>query len=50
MRPNGVNGHGAKVKVEDKMDEGQLSRLATGVTVDAAGPASAAVRDFLLLK
>ena len=51
MRPNGVNGHGAaKVKVEDKMDEGQLSRLATGVTVDAAGPASAAVRDFLFLE
>ena len=45
MRPvNGVNGYDAKVKVEDKMDEGQLSRLATGVTVDAAGPASAAVR------
>ncbi|KAI0743462.1 histone acetyltransferase GCN5 [Daedaleopsis nitida] len=43
MRPtNGVNGHDAKVKVEDKMDEGQLSRLATGVTVDASGPASAA--------
>lgn len=42
MRPNGVNG--AKVKVEDKMDESQLSRLATGVTVDVAGPASAAVR------
>ena len=41
---NGVNGRDAKVKVEDKMDEGQLSRLATGVTVDAAGPASAAVR------
>ncbi|KAI0630310.1 hypothetical protein C8Q77DRAFT_1137435 [Trametes polyzona] len=36
-RSNGVNG----VKVEEKMDEGQLSRLATGVTVDAAGPASA---------
>ena len=43
MRPNGVNGHDTKVKVEDKMDEGQLSRLATGVTVDASGPASAAV-------
>ncbi|EJF65355.1 hypothetical protein DICSQDRAFT_132942 [Dichomitus squalens LYAD-421 SS1] len=42
MRPNGVNGHDAKVKLEDKMDEGQLSRLVTGVTVDAAGPASAA--------
>ncbi len=44
MRPtNGVNGHDTKVKVEDKMDERQLSRLATGVTVDDAGPASAAV-------
>ncbi|KAH9892539.1 hypothetical protein C8Q73DRAFT_698473 [Cubamyces lactineus] len=41
-RTNGVNGREAKVKVEEKMDEGQLSRLATGVTVDAAGPASAA--------
>ncbi|PIL36145.1 hypothetical protein GSI_01805 [Ganoderma sinense ZZ0214-1] len=39
---NGLNGRDARVKVEDKMDEGQLSRLATGVTVDAAGPASAA--------
>ncbi|KAI0675237.1 histone acetyltransferase GCN5, partial [Trametes maxima] len=38
---NGINGRDAQVKVEDKMDEGQLSRLATGVTVDAAGPASA---------
>ncbi|KAI8993065.1 hypothetical protein BD414DRAFT_483199 [Trametes punicea] len=37
-----TNGRDAKVKVEEKMDEGQLSRLATGVTVDAAGPASAA--------
>ncbi|CDO75344.1 hypothetical protein BN946_scf184966.g12 [Trametes cinnabarina] len=37
-----VNGHEATVKVEEKMDEGQLSRLATGVTVDASGPASAA--------
>ncbi|KAH9931087.1 uncharacterized protein BXZ73DRAFT_47487 [Epithele typhae] len=43
MRPaQAVNGHDAKVKVEDKMDEGQLTRLATGVTMDAAGPASAA--------
>lgn len=38
---NGVNGHllDAKVKVEDKMDESQLTRLATGVTIDA-GPSS----------
>ncbi|KAG2055785.1 hypothetical protein BDR06DRAFT_953620 [Suillus hirtellus] len=42
---NGVaNGRSSdlKVKVEDKMDEGQLTRLATGVTVDT-GPASSAV-------
>lgn len=41
---NGVNGTGAKVKVEDMMDEGQLTRLAAGVTVDTAGRASAGVR------
>lgn len=41
---NGVNGHDVKVKVEDKMDEGQLTRLVTGVTVDTGGaPSSAAV-------
>lgn len=33
----GVTGHEpSKVKVEDTMDESQLNRLATGVTVDAA--------------
>ncbi|THH01959.1 hypothetical protein EW026_g825 [Hermanssonia centrifuga] len=37
----GVNGHEFKMKVEDKMDESQLTRLATGVTVDAGGQASA---------
>lgn len=31
------------VKVEDKMDEGQLSRLVTGVTVDAGAGATSAV-------
>lgn len=45
MQPdvNGVNGHlpDAKVKVEEKMDESQLTRLATGVTIDA-GPSSVA--------
>ena len=41
---NGVNGHDIKVKVEDKMDEGQLTRLVTGVTVDGGAPASAVVR------
>jgi len=35
-----------KVKVEDKMDEGQLTRLATGVTVDT-GPTSSAVVSFI---
>ncbi|KAH7907486.1 hypothetical protein BJ138DRAFT_1137519 [Hygrophoropsis aurantiaca] len=34
-----LTAYDAKVKVEDKMDESQLTRLATGVTVDA-GPAS----------
>lgn len=37
---NGVNGHEVKVKVEDKMDESQLTRLATGVTVDAGNNAT----------
>lgn len=45
---NGINGHDVKVKVEDKMDEGQLTRLVTGVPVDAGGaPTSAAVRSLL---
>ncbi|RDB25273.1 Histone acetyltransferase gcn5 [Hypsizygus marmoreus] len=38
---NGINGYAAKVKVEDVMDEGQLTRLAAGVTVDSSGRASA---------
>ncbi len=42
----GVNGHEFKMKVEDKMDESQLTRLATGVTVDAGGQASATVSCF----
>lgn len=43
-----VNGRSSdmKVKVEDKMDEGQLTRLATGVTVDT-GPVSSAVVSFI---
>lgn len=42
--PNGAAADGVAVKVEDKMDEGQLSRLVTGVTVDAgAGATSATV-------
>ncbi|KAI6121433.1 hypothetical protein F5141DRAFT_1211118 [Pisolithus sp. B1] len=46
VKPDGssVNGHvsGPKVKVEEKMDESQLTRLATGVTVDTGPSASAA--------
>ncbi|KAF9568007.1 Bromodomain-containing protein [Agrocybe pediades] len=38
---NGVNGHEPKVKIEDKMDEAQLSRLTAGVPVDAVGRSSA---------
>ncbi|KAF9452713.1 hypothetical protein P691DRAFT_721093 [Macrolepiota fuliginosa MF-IS2] len=34
-RINGMNGREPKVKVEDKLDEGQLNRLAAGVPVDA---------------
>ncbi|KAA1474031.1 Bromodomain-containing protein [Dentipellis sp. KUC8613] len=37
-----MNGHAQIVKVEERMDEGQLDRLVTGVTVDTeGGPASA---------
>ena len=49
MQPdvNGTNGHlpDAKVKVEEKMDESQLARLATGVTIDAAPSSTAHVSD-----
>ncbi|KAF7984193.1 hypothetical protein HWV62_15966 [Athelia sp. TMB] len=34
---NGVNGH-ARIKLEEKLDESQLDRLATGVTVDTSNP------------
>ncbi|CAA7261715.1 unnamed protein product [Cyclocybe aegerita] len=40
-RKNGINGHDSRVKLEDKMDEGQLSRLAAGVPVDVVGRSSA---------
>ena len=40
---NGINGHEAKVKVEDKMDENQLSRLTAGVPIEAVGRSSADV-------
>jgi histone acetyltransferase len=35
-------GHESRMKVEDKFDQKQLDRLATGVTVDTAGQTSAA--------
>lgn len=35
---NGVNGHDPRVKVEDKMNDVQITRLAAGVPVDAASP------------
>jgi histone acetyltransferase len=44
---NGVNGLDMTVKIEEKMDESQLNRLATGVTVDAGGTTHAVVRQFL---
>jgi histone acetyltransferase len=47
---NGINGHDPKVKVEDKMDEGQLTRLATGVTIDAGGAMSAVVSFLIVLE
>ena len=37
---NGINGHETKIKVEDKMDETQLSRLTAGVPIDAVGRSS----------
>lgn len=40
---NGINGYEARIKVEEKMDEGQLTRLTAGVPVDAVGRSSAAV-------
>lgn len=52
MQPdmNGVNVNGhlpdAKVKVEEKMDESQLTRLATGVTIDAGPSFAARVSDI----
>ena len=42
-RLNGINGHTAKVKAEERMDEGQLNRLTAGVPVDALGRSSTAV-------
>ncbi|KAF8904446.1 hypothetical protein CPB84DRAFT_1845394 [Gymnopilus junonius] len=39
-RVNGINGNESRIKVEDKMDEGQLTRLTAGVPVDAVGRSS----------
>ncbi|KAI0048277.1 hypothetical protein FA95DRAFT_1491094 [Auriscalpium vulgare] len=36
-----MNGHERTVKMEEQMDEGQLDRLATGVTVDSSAATSA---------
>lgn len=44
---NGFNGHETQIKIEEQMDESQLTRLATGVTVDTGGTANAAVRKIL---
>lgn len=46
-KTNGINGQQSKVKVEDMMDEGQLTRLAAGVTVDTASRTSAGVRGII---
>lgn len=43
-KTNGIKSHETKVKVEEQMDEVQLNRLATGVTVDS----STGVRAFSL--
>ncbi|KIM45219.1 hypothetical protein M413DRAFT_8508 [Hebeloma cylindrosporum] len=39
---NGINGYETRIKVEEKMDEGQLTRLTAGVPMDAVGRSSAA--------
>ncbi|KAK0504748.1 hypothetical protein EDD18DRAFT_1126173 [Armillaria luteobubalina] len=41
---NGINGHSARVKVEEKLGDEQLTRLATGVPVDASSPNEPVVR------
>ncbi|KAF9529213.1 hypothetical protein CPB83DRAFT_927116 [Crepidotus variabilis] len=38
---NGINGHDSKIKLEDKMDEGQLNGLTAGVPMDTIGRSSA---------
>ena len=37
-KPGGTNGYEPKVEIEDKLDENQLTHLATGVTVDGERP------------
>jgi len=44
-----ITHEGPRIKVEDKMDEGQLNRLATGVTVDT-DTVAATVRVIVILK
>ncbi len=45
-RANGQMSHETKVKFEEKLDDRQLSRLATGVTVDSGVAAPTPVRNF----
>jgi 16S rRNA U516 pseudouridylate synthase RsuA-like enzyme len=46
---NGVAPPRPLIKVEDKMDEEQLTRLATGVTVDSSTTAAAVNRSAFML-
>ena len=46
-RMNGVNGTDSRIKLEDKMDEGQLTRLTAGVPVDAVGRSSNGVGSLI---
>lgn len=47
-QPNGINGYDLKIKVEDRIDEGQLNRLAAGVPVDATRETTVCI--FLVLR
>lgn len=44
---NGINGYDLKIKVEDRLDEGQLNRLAAGIPVDATRETTVCI--FLVL-
>ena len=46
---NGINGYETRIKAEEKMDEGQLTRLTAGVPMDAVGRPSAAVRFSVII-